>query len=684
MKYQLKLGERDIIFETPSFATQANGEVLVRYGDTTVLVTAVMSDKDRDDLGFFPLTVDFEEKYYAAGKILGSRYMKREGRPSDGAILSGRLIDRAIRPRFPKGLKRAVQVIITCLSWDGENDPDVLGLLGASLALSISDIPWQGPLAAARMGYLNERFVLNPTYEEREGAQLDLFLSGVEKNKQILINMLEAKAEEIKEETLFEASAKAETFLKKLISFQEEIKEKIGKEKLIIESIPIESDLEKEIKDFLGEKLEKAFFAGKKAQKMEAVNELKQDLLYFIEGKYPEMGKTKQAEDFFEQEIEKILRESILKNEKRADGRKLNELRPLNCQVGLLPRTHGSGLFARGQTKALSILTLGAPGDQQLLQGMETIGKKRFMHHYNFPPYSVGEVKPMRGPARRDIGHGMLAEKGLLPIIPSFKEFPYTIRVVSEIVSSNGSSSMASISGSSLALMDAGVPIKRPCAGIALGLIQGKNGDYKILTDIQGPEDHHGDMDLKVAGTSEGITVAQMDVKIDGISKEILKDALAQAKIIRKKILEEMEKAIPKPRAKLSPFAPCILCLQINPEKIGGVIGPGGKVIREITEKCGVEIDIEEDGLVFITAEKQEAGQKALDWVKNITRETKVGEEFKGKVTRILGIGAMVEIFAGQEGLVKGVGQTLKVGQTVSVRVSSIDDQGRINLSLNR
>ncbi len=684
MKYKLKLGANELSFEIRNLAAQANGEVLVRYGDTTVLVTAVMSAQDRDDLGFFPLTVDFEEKYYAAGKILGSRYMKREGRPSDKAILNGRLIDRAIRPRFPKGLKRAVQVIITCLSWDGENDPDILGLLGASLALSISDIPWQEPLAAARIGYMNGKFVLNPTYKEREESQLDLFLSGIEKDKQLLINMLEAKAEEINEEIFLEAAQKAEAPLKKLISFQEEIKEKIGKEKLVVQPTPEEPELEKEIKKFLGERLEETLFCGGKAAMTEGLNELKQELAYFTEGKYPEMGKTKYAADFFEQETDRLLHESISKKEKRPDGRKLNELRPLDCEVGLLPRTHGSGLFSRGKTKALSILTLGAPGDQQLLQGMEVVGKKRFMHHYNFPPYSVGEVKPLRGPARRDIGHGMLAEKGLLSIIPSFEEFPYTIRIVSEIVSSNGSSSMASISSSSLALMDAGVPIKRPSAGIALGLIKDENGGYKILTDIQGPEDHHGDMDLKIAGTSQGITVAQMDVKIDGISKEILERALTQAKTARKKILEAMEKTIAKPRPKLSPYAPCILRLQINPEKIGEVIGPGGKVIREITEKCGVEIDIEEDGNVFITAEKAEAGNKALDWVKNITREAKIGEKFEGKVTRIFDFGAMVEIFPGQEGLVRGVGQTLKVGQTVSVKISSIDAQSRINLSLNR
>ncbi len=696
MKFKLELGGRELIFEVRDWASQANGEVLVRYGDTTVLATCVMSEQENENLGFFPLTVNYEERYYAAGKIFGSRYIKREGRPSDEAILSARLIDRAIRPRFPEHLKRAVQVIVTCLSWDGENDPDVLGLLGASLALSISDIPWQEPLGVVRMGYMDGKFVLNPTYEERERGEVDLILAGIEKKGQILINMLEVKAEETKEEVFLEGVKKAETSLRKLIVFQEQIKKKLGKEKILLEAPVPDPELEKEIKEFLGKRLEEALYEKKKEklERMAEVNNLKEELVYFIEGKYPEMGKTKYAQNFFEKEIERLLQENILKKELRPDSRKLDEIRPLNCEVGLLPRTHGSALFCRGQTKALSILTLGAPGDQQLLQGMEIVGKKRFMHHYNFPPYSVGEVKALRAPARRDIGHGMLVEKALLPLIPGFEEFPYTIRVVSEMLSSNGSTSMASVSSSSLALMDAGVPIKRPAAGIALGLIQDGKDDYKIITDIQGPEDHHGHMDFKVAGTRQGITALQMDVKINGITQEIFRKALNQGKKARIKILDTMEKVLPEPRPKLSPYAPCILTLQIKPEQIGEVIGPGGKVIREITEKCGVEIDIEENGLVFITAETEKAGQKALDWVKTITREVKIGEIFQGKVKRILNFGAMVEIAPGQEGLihiselapyrVERVGQVLRVGQIVQVKVISIDEQGRINLSLKQ
>lgn len=698
MKFKLNLDGRELIVEFNNLAERANGEALVRYGETVVLTTTVMSSQDRENLGFFPLTVDYEEKYYAAGKIFGPRYIKREGRPSEGAVLSARLIDRAIRPRFPEGLKREVQAIVTCLSWDGQNDPDILGLIGASIALSVSDIPWQGPLAALRVGRLGDKLVLNPTYEEREAADLDLVLAGTAKQGEILINMLEAGGEEVADDIILEAVKKAEPFLKKIIAFQNNIIKKIGRDKLLIEPTPQDPDLEKDIKEFLGDKLEKCLFAVKKGSAgqphKDELNTLKQELLYFIEGKYPGMGKTGPARDFFEKQIEQLLSENILNKEQRPDLRKLDEVRSINCQAGLLPRTHGSALFCRGQTKALSILTLGAPGDQQMMEGMEIVGKKRFMHHYNFPPYSVGETKPLRGPSRRDIGHGMLAEKALFPLIPDFQDFPYTVRLVSEMLSSNGSTSMASVSSSSLALMDAGVPIKRPAAGIALGLIRGGKGDYKILTDIQGPEDHHGHMDFKVAGTKKGVTALQMDVKIDGINKEILQKALKQGRKVRDKILDEMEKVLASPRAKLSPHAPRILILQIRPEKIGEVIGPGGKVIREICEECEVQIDIEDDGSVFITSEKDEAAKKAMAWIKNITREFRAGEVFQGKVKRILDFGAMVEIAPGHEGLVhisklapyrvESVRDVLKEGQVVRVKIISIDEQGRINLSLQR
>ena len=705
MEYKLKIGEKDLIFDTRDMAEQANGEVLVRLGDTMILVTAVMSPQDSDNLDFFPLTVDYEERYYAAGKILGARYIKRESRPADEAILTGRLVDRAIRPRFPENMKRAVQVIITCLSWDTQNDSDILGLLGASFSLSMSDIPWQGPLAAIRLAKINEQFIPNPNYEERSKAELDLVITGVEENGQLLINMIEARADEVSEAVFLQAAKAAEPYLKQIIEFQRKIKDEIGEKKIELAGAQQDRELEKEIAKFIGDKLEKIIFNREKPnfgvesrrEKTERgieMDDLKQAVIYFVEEKYPAGEKTKMAKQFFEKTIKDIVQENILKNNRRPDGRAMDEIRSLNCEVGLLPRTHGSGVFKRGQTRTISILTLGAPGDQQVIEGMEFVGKKRFMHHYNFPPYSVGEIKPLRGPGRRDIGHGMLAEKALVPLIPTFEDFPYTIRVVSETVSSNGSSSMASVSSSSLALMDAGVPIKRPAAGIAVGIVQAENGDYKLLTDIQGPEDHHGGMDFKVAGTRNGITAVQMDVKIAGITIDIMREALEQGRKAREQILDTIEQTLAGPRPELSPYAPRILMLSINPEKIKDVIGPGGRIIKEIIEKCGVTIDVQNDGLVLITSESVESAQKALDWVKNLTREIKVGEIFEGKVVRIMDFGAFVELIPGQDGLVhiselapfrvKTVDQVLKLGQAITVKVIAIDEQGRINLSLKQ
>ena len=680
-----------MIVEIRNLAEKANGNVLVRYGDTVVLATAVMSKEDKAGMDFFPLTVEYEERYYAAGKILGSRFIRRESRPSDEAMITARAIDRTIRPRFPKNLNKEIQVVVTCLSWDGQNDPDVVGLIAASLALSISDIPWLGPIATLRIGRKDGEFLLNPTYEERERDDLDVVFS-VKEN--LLINMIEMEGEEVGENIILDAYKFASPQLKKLLDFQKEISQKIGKEKIALEEPVSDVELEKEIKEFLGDKLEKALYG--RGDRMEAVNNLKKDLVYFIEGKYPGPpaggGKTNYAKNFFEKEMERLVHENIIKKEKRPDGRKLDQIRELEIEAGLLPRTHGSGLFSRGETRALSILTLGAPSDVRLLDGMEIRGKKRFMHHYNFPPYCSGEIKPMRGPGRREIGHGMLAEKALFSLVPTFDEFPYTMRVVTEILSSNGSTSMASVSAASLALMDAGVPIKAPAAGIAVGLMTDGKGNYKVLADIQGPEDHHGDMDLKAAGTKKGVTAIQMDVKIEGITEEVLKDALALAKKSRLQILDEMEKVLAGPRPELSPFAPRIYVLQIKPEKIREVIGPGGKVINEIIEKCEVSIDIEDTGRVFVTAEKEEAAQKAVAWIKNITREVKVGEVFQGKVKRILDFGAFVEILPGQEGLVhisqlapyrvRKVEDIVRVGDIVPVKVISIDEQGRINLSI--
>jgi polyribonucleotide nucleotidyltransferase len=653
-----------------------------------------MSKEERGNPGFFPLTVDYEERYYAAGKIKGPRYIKREGRPSDEAICNARLIDRTIRPLFPKSLNRDVQVVLTVLSWDGQNDPDIIGLIAASLALSMSDIPWLGPIAAVRVGRLNNKFILNPIYEERDKNTVDLILAGLDSEGQFLINMAEGNFDQAKEDSILEALDFAEPYLKKIVEFQKEISKKFSKDKIIIPSFSPDLGLEKEIKSFLGGRLEDALFQKEKQEELIDISELKEELNNFIEDKYSDSEKIKYSSAFFETEAERLLRENILYKERRPDGRKLDEMRKITAEVGLLPRTHGSGLFCRGQTKSLSILTLGAPSDQQLLEGMEVVGKKRFMHHYNFPPYSVGEIRPMRGPGRRDIGHGMLAEKAILPLIPSFEQFPYTMRVVSEILSSNGSTSMASVSSSSLALMDAGVPIKEPAAGIALGLVTDDKKNHKILTDIQGPEDHHGDMDFKVAGTKSGVTAIQMDVKIKGISKEIFQEALLQGKKARLQILETIQKVLSGPREKLSPFAPRILTLQINPEKIREVVGPGGKTINEIIADTGVAIDIQPTGLIFVTSESEEAAKKAIAWIKNITREVKVGEVFQGKVRRVVDFGAFLEILPGQEGLLHisqlrswpspKIREILKVGEMLPVKVIGIDEQGRINLSLGK
>ncbi len=691
-KFKLKLGDKDLIVEISDLAEQASGSCLVQYGDTLVLATAVMSEQKREGIDYFPLSVNYEERHYAAGKILGSRYMRREGRPSDEAILASRLIDRAIRPLFPKSLKKDVQVIITCLSWDKENDPDILGLLAASISLLISDIPWLGPVAPLRIGQEKENFVINPTYAQREQSDLDLIISAVERNNEILINMIEAEAKEIDEKTVLKAIEWSKPSLKKLINFQNQIVKRVAKKKQAIELVDIQPKLQKEIKDFLGNKFEKALAQKIKEEQAQAIKLVNQEVLDFVAEKDPEQ-KQAVVKEFLEQELKDLINQNIILKEKRPDNRKLDQVRKISCRAGLLPRTHGSGLFCRGRTKTLSILTLGSPGDVKLFANMEMVGEKKFMHHYNFPPYSVGEVRPIRGPGRREIGHGMLVEKALKPIIPNSENFPYTIRVVSEILSSNGSTSMAAVCASSLALMDAGVPIKAPVAGISLGLIK-KGEDYKILTDIQGLEDHYGSMDFKITGTKKGITAIQMDVKIDGIPTKILKESFAQAQKARFQILDEMKKTISKSRPELSPFAPRILTIQINPDKIRDVIGKGGKIINEIIQECNVSIDIEDTGQVFITSESQESAQKAVEWIEKLTREAKVGESFQGTVKKILDFGAFVEILPGQEGLIHisklspgrvgKVTDVVKLNDIVEVKVISIDEQGRINLLLNK
>ncbi|MFH1656477.1 MAG: polyribonucleotide nucleotidyltransferase [Candidatus Nealsonbacteria bacterium] len=693
MKFSLDLNGKKIEVENKNLAEQANGNIFVSCGETVLMSTCTMSKTEREGIDFFPLTVEYEEKYYASGKIMGSRFIKRENRPSDEAICNGRLIDRTIRPRFDQDIANEIQVIATVFSWDEENDPDVLGMISASLALSISDIPWNGPISAVRVIKKDGKLILNPDYKEREGCELDIIFAGVQEGNKILVNMIEGGSEEVEESLILEALEFAKKPLKAIIDFQKEITEKIGKQKIVIEKIQPDQELEKEINEFLADKLEKAIFQKDKVKRSGDIEELEKELVFFIEEKYPDQRKEDYVRKFVEKEIDRLIHEGALKHNKRADGRKMDEVREIKAEVGLLPRTHGSGLFCRGKTKGLSLLTLGTPGDYQLLDGMEGEMKKRFMHHYNFPPYSVGETKPMRGPGRREIGHGLLAEKALLPILPNFEDFPYTIRIVSEMLSSNGSTSMASVSSSSLALMDAGVPIKGLVTGIAIGLCQdNKSDDYKILTDIQGPEDHHGDMDFKIAGTKKGITAIQLDIKVKGISDEIIKDALLKAKKARLEILEVMEKTISEPRKELSKYAVKIETIKINPEKIGEVIGPGGRIINEIIDNTGAEIDIEENGLIYVSGEKDESVKKAIEWIKNIIREVEVGEIFEGKVVRVLDFGAFVEILPGQDGLihisklaqgrVEKVEDVVNIDDIVSVEVIAIDDQKRINLRL--
>ena len=689
--YKLELGGRDLTVQIRSLAEKANGEVLVKYGDTLVLATCVMAKSKSAETDFFPLSVNYEERYYASGKIKGSRYMKREGKPSDEAILSSRLIDRVIRPLFPSSLYREIQVITTCLAWDGENNPDMVSLIAASIALSISDIPWSGPIGAIRIGKINGDFILNPTCGQKEESKIELVLAGTKKADQILINMIECKAEESDEETILKATEFGGDYLKKIIDFQKEISTQLGKEKALIENFKDEK-LEKEIKHWLSDRLEDIYLSPALPQE-DKISDLKDELTNFVKEKNDEPEKIRFANEIFYKEIENLVHKNVLEKEKRVDGRGLDELRFIDAEVGLIPRSHGCGLFVRGQTKALSILTLGSPGDQQLLEGMEIVGKKRFLHHYNFPPFSSGETAPMRGPKRREIGHGNLAEKALLPIIPEPENFPYTIRIVSEVVSSNGSTSQASICAACIALMDAGVPIKEPVAGISIGLAKDEEtGKYKVLTDIQGPEDHYGDMDFKVAGTKNGITAIQMDIKIDGIDKKIMEEALLKAKDARFKILDIIKKEIQEPRKSLSPFAPKIISFTINPAKIGEVVGPKGSVINKIIDECGgVAIDIEDTGLVSVTGQDQENVDKAVNWIKSIVKEVAVGEVFTGTVRKIMEFGAFVDILPGQSGLVHiskfikerldRVSDVVKEGDKIPVKVIGIDDQGRINLS---
>ncbi len=690
-KFTTEVDGRTLTAEFTDLAHQANGSCLVTYGGTVVLATAVQNKSMREGIDFFPLTVDYEEKFYAAGMILGSRFMRREGRASDEAILVSRLIDRSIRPLFNQKTRNETQVIVLALSIDEDNDPDLLAILATSLALGTSNIPWAGPIGAVRVGKTSGKFIINPTYKEREGAELDTVICGMNGK----INMIEAAALEISEDEMQKALLLASAENEKLCEFQNKIIKEIGVPKAEIKIAEAPPDMQAEFRKKIAPKLEETIYIKEKLNRYEAMNELKRQWLEECEESFADTPHNI-ADSLFEDEINDIVHKNIIDppagGEKRPDGRGVKDLRQLFAKAGILPRTHGSGIFYRGETHILSVATLGAPSDVQLIEGMEVRAKKRFMHHYNFPPFSVGEIKPMRGPGRRDIGHGALGEKALLAVIPPAEIFPYTIRVVSETLSSNGSSSMGSVTAGSLALMDAGVPIKAPVSGIAMGLMLKDENNYKVLTDIQGPEDHHGDMDFKVAGTKDGITAVQMDVKLDGIPLKILGEAFLQAREARIKILEVVTKELPKHREELSPYAPRILTMHINPDKIRDVIGPGGKMINTIIAETGAEIDIEQDGTIFITSPSQESLKAAENKIMSLTKEFEIGETFTGTVTRIFPFGAMVEIAPKQEGLVhiselapfrvEQVTDVVSPGDEVPVKVIGIDDQGRVNLSI--
>lgn len=703
-KFSLEWAGRNLEIEVGKFAGQANGSCTVRYGDTVVLATATMSDNIREGIGFFPLMVDYEERLYAAGKIKSSRFMKREGRPSDEAILTGRLVDRSIRPLFDDRIRNDIQVVLTVFSVDGENDSDVPSLVAASCALMISDIPWNGPVAGIRVGKIGDELVLNPTFAAREKSDLDLVIAGTTER----VLMLEAGANEISEKAMAEAIAFGGKHLRKVLDLIEEVQRAVGRPKRAIEEAPATDEEaaareEKNLiiaktEEFLQSRIEEALFGNLRASKAER-REARELLEIAVDEHLKSLGygkdKRRFGVDHVETFVERAVTAAILDNNRRVDGRMLTEIRPLQIECGIVPRTHGSAIFSRGETQVLGTATLGAPGDEQTLEGMEFSGKKRYFHHYNFPPYSVGEVGPMRGPGRREIGHGALAERAIMPLLPLVKEeFPYTIRAVSEVLSSNGSSSMASTCCSSLALMDAGVPLRSHCAGIAMGLASDASGRWKVLTDLQDLEDGKGGMDFKIAGTRVGITAIQMDTKTQGLTKEMIDATFSQAFEARMKILDAMEAVLPAPRSELSPYAPRIISFRINPESIRTVIGPGGKMINEIIDKTGVSIDIENDGLVMITSTSAEAAVKAQDWIKNLTREVKVGEIFEGKVTRTLEFGAFVEILPKQEGLVhiselderrvEAVTDVVNIGDTVKVKVIEIDSMGRINLSMRQ
>ena len=691
--YETELAGRKLTIETGKFANQANGSVTVRYGDTVVMTNVTASKEPRDGVDFFPLSVDYEEKLYAVGRIPGS-FNRREGKPADKAILVSRAIDRPIRPLFPHDFRNDVCVVNTVLSMDQDCSPEVCANIGTSAALSISDIPWGGPTAAVQVGYVNDEIVINPTEEQRKNNRLRLTVAGTEEK----ITMIEAGADEIPNDIMLEAIKKAHVEIKKLCAFIKNIKEEIGKPKFEYQSFSVNPEFYKAVCD----KFEQAMYEGVQEQNKEIRNDNVDKIAEEIKNLAIEMyGEDAEEEHSFDiatavHDLEKAcVRKMILTEHKRPDGRKIDEIRPLSAEVGLLPRTHGSALFSRGQTQVLSVVTLGTKEDEQLLDGLDTETSKRYMHQYNFPGYSVGEAKPSKGAGRREIGHGKKKKKALVPVIPSEDEFPYTIRVVSEVLESNGSTSQASICGSTLALMDAGVPIKKPVAGISSGLITNPENpdDYIVLTDIQDIEDFFGDMDFKVGGTKDGITAIQVDIKIDGLTYDIIEKAFERTKIARDYIIDEVIlKAIPEPRKELSKYAPKIVSTKIATDKIKDVIGAGGKTINKIIEETGVKIDIEEDGHVFIYSNDIDNANKALKIIEDITREIEVGKVYEGVVTRITPFGAFVDLGGGKEGLlhiskisskhINKVEDVLNIGDEIKAKVTDIDRQGKIALNM--
>lgn len=681
--FSTELGGRPLTIETGKIAKQANGSVLIRYGETAVVVAVTGTDTPREGVDFFPLTVDFEEKMYAVGKIPGG-FLRREGRPPETAILTSRLIDRPIRPMFPDGYHNDVQIVATAVSVDPDNAPDIPAMIGASCALSISDIPFEGPIAGVRVGRVDGKFIINPTLEQAAVSEMNVAVAGTKE----AILMVEAGAKEVSEQVMLDAILFGHEEIKKLVAFQEQIQAEVGKPKMEFTPYVPPEALSKEIMEYGEPKIHDALMDPDKLHRDKMVSETKEAILEHFVELYPESEID--IAHIVQKLVKKVFRHIITHDKIRPDGRALDEVRPISCEVGLLARPHGCSLFTRGQTQVLNCLALAPLREAQTLDGLGTELTKRYIHHYNFPPYSVGETKPLRSPGRREIGHGALAERALLPVIASEEEFPYTIRLVSEVLESNGSSSMASTCASTLSLMDAGVPIKAPVSGVAMGLVK-EGDDITILTDIQGLEDANGDMDFKVAGTEKGITAIQMDIKIDGINRQIFEQALEQARKGRAYILGKMLECIPAPRPSLKEHAPKITTLKINPDKIKDVIGPGGKVIKKITEESGAKIDIEEDGTVYVAAADQASANKAIEAINAITAEPEIGKIYTGKVTRLMNFGAFVEFMPGREGLVhisqlakervEKVEDVVNVGDEIVVKLVEIDAKGRMNLS---